>query len=137
MKSLSTNGFRVFLWRTFGLQAVLIWCVALPAFAANLAAGPMAGHRDARSVILWLQADTKASVQIEYWPASGAAVSAHRARSAPVALAAQNDFAGQIEIANLAPGTTYHYRVLLDGKGAALPHHRQASHRAADRKSVV
>ena len=131
MKSLSTNGFRVFLWRTFGLQAVLIWCAALPAFAANLAAGPMAGHRDARSVILWLQADAKASAQIEYWPATGAAISAQRARSAPVALAAQNDFAGQIEIANLAPGTTYHYRVLLDGKGAALPHHRQASQTAA------
>jgi hypothetical protein len=27
------------------------------ACAANLAAGPMAGHRDARSTVIWLQAD--------------------------------------------------------------------------------
>ena len=122
-------------WYTNVLDLFLRCCctlpAALPALAAGLAAGPMAGHRDARSVILWLQADAKATAQIEYWRADGGARPAQRLRSAPVALTPQSDFAVQVELAGLAPGTAYYYRVLLDGKEAALPHHKLPPHTAA------
>ena len=116
-------------WCTNVVRATLLGCAALPVFAAGLAAGPMAGHRDARSVILWLQGDGKASAQIEYWragaaPRAGAGSksgAAPRARSTPQPLGAQHDFAAHIELSNLTPGATYHYRVLLDGKEARLP----------------
>ena len=52
----------------------------------------MAGHRDARSVILWRQAGAKAIAQIEYWPAAGAENLAQRARSAPVVVVHSNQF---------------------------------------------
>lgn len=85
--------------------------------AANLVAGPMAGHRDARSTLLWLQADAQATVRIQYW-ADGD--EGRRALTAPRRLSAAEDFAAQISIAGLRPGTTYHYRVLLDGREARI-----------------
>lgn len=138
-----TNGFSVI---AEAGKILVLWFLAagsLPALAANLAAGPMAGHRDARSTIIWLQADGAARAQIEYWPESaaegtagaasrttqaavarsGAASSAPAAhkRSAPVVLGSLDDFAAQITLDALQPGTRYRYRVLLDGKEARVP----------------
>ena len=108
--------------RTLTVCAVLAAAAAAPALhAANLVAGPMAGHRDARSTILWLQADARAKAQIEYWPLGASATPAVRKRSAPVTLDAEADFAAHITLTQLQPGTRYRYRVLLDGKEAPLP----------------
>jgi len=105
------------------LAAVCLWLVcAGTAHAVGLAAGPMAGHRDARSVVLWLQADAKAQAQIEYWAVERAD---QRRRSNPVMLAQSEDFAGHITLDGLAPGTAYRYRVLLDGRPVALPQELQ------------
>ncbi len=124
-----TNGFRVSIGSVLRLVTRFVALGTLGvagtvggAFAANLSAGPMAGHRDARSTILWLQADAKAKAQIEYWPESASATPAPRKRSAPVALAAAEDFAAHITLTQLQPGTRYRYRVLLDGKEARLQH---------------
>ena len=104
-----------------GAQALAVCFLAacaLPALAANLAAGPMAGHRDARSTIIWLQADAAAKAQIEYWPESAPR---ERKRSAAAALGSAEDFATQITLDALQPGTRYRYRVLLNGKEARVP----------------
>ena len=103
---------------------------AYSAQAASLSAGPMAGHRDARSTIIWLQADARAKAQIEYWSESTTAgttagtraAPGQRKRSVPVTLLAADDFAAHITLTQLQPGTRYRYRVLLDGKEAHLPH---------------
>ena len=107
---------------------------AQPAQAASLSAGPMAGHRDARSTIIWLQGDAGAKAQVEYWPedasagtSAGAGAGARatlgqRKRSAPVALVKADDFTAHLTLTGLQPGTRYRYRVLLDGKEARLPH---------------
>ena len=116
IKVLCTNVLRVFV-----LCGCLLTGIATgnaTAAPAQLAAGPMAGHRDARSVILWLQADATGTAQIEYWPEDG---SRQRARSAPHPLRAETDFVAHVELRGLKPGTTYHYRVLLDGKAVPLP----------------
>ncbi|MBL8383544.1 MAG: alkaline phosphatase D family protein [Burkholderiales bacterium] len=88
-----------------------------PVLAADLVAGPMAGHRDARSTLIWLQADGPASARIEYWPEGGG----RRKATAAVRLEAGAQFAAQIAVDGLAPGTTYQYRVLLDAREARLP----------------
>ena len=95
-----------------------LWLAGLPALGATLTAGPMAGHRDARSTIVWLQADAKAQAQLEYWPEREPA---RRRRSAPVSLGAADDYAAQITLEGLTPGMRYRYRVLLDGKEARVP----------------
>lgn len=96
---------------------VLLVCSS-SVLCAGLVAGPMAGHRDARSTIIWLQADAAAVARIEYWPQGG---ERRHAMSAEVPLVAGAGFAAQIGITGLSPGTTYHYRVLLDGGEAKLP----------------
>ena len=107
---------------TNGLARKLLcaWlCLAgASAFGATLTAGPMAGHRDARSTIIWLQADARAQAQLEYWPEHAPT---QRKRSAPVTLAATDDFAVQITLQGLVPGTRYRYHVLLDGKKSRVP----------------
>jgi len=103
-------------WR--GLAAGMLTAAAGIACAANLAAGPMAGHRDARSTLIWLQADGRATARLEYWQEGD---DRRRRATAPVRLAAATDFAAQFAIGDLAPGTTYRYRVLLDGREARVP----------------
>lgn len=144
-----TNGFMAIYRCVQALVLCVLVAGALPAGAANLAAGPMAGHRDARSTIIWLQADAAAKAQIEYWPESAAqgaaqssaglaaaagkaalaapeaskaskAAAAHQ-RSAAVALTSADDFTAHITLDALTPGTRYRYRVLLDGKEARVP----------------
>lgn len=95
----------------------LLLCLALvlPAQAARLVSGPMAGPPNHRSVALWLQADGPARAAIEFWPL---AQPGQRQRSQPVALAATEQFTAQIRLALLQPGTRYAYRLLLNGKPA-------------------
>lgn len=123
----STKVFRASAKYVFRL---IVTCVALCALgvagaagtarAASLSAGPMAGHRDARSTIIWLQTDASAKAQIEFWPESTGATPAQRKRSAPAALHSTEDFAANITLTQLQPGTRYRYRVLLDGKEARV-----------------
>ena len=98
------------------LAAALLLATAV-SWAANIAAGPMAGHRDARSTLIWLQADGAAAARIEYWEEGD---DKRRRATEPVRLNAATDFAAQVAITGLAPGTTYRYRVLLDGREAHI-----------------
>ena len=100
------------------ITLVMALCLGMQAHAANLSAGPMAGHRDAQSTLIWLQADGKAVARIEYWRD---AADGKRILSTPATLDIDNDFSAQIALAGLAPGTTYRYRVLLDGREVKLP----------------
>jgi len=99
------------------LAAAVLLVAAGFAWGANLAAGPMAGHRDARSTLIWLQADAATAARIEYWQEGD---ERRRRVTEPVRLAAASDFAAQVAITGLTPGTTYHYRVLLDGREARV-----------------
>ena len=121
----STNGFKATsqgAWRGMAACVALALAnLALCAHAADLAAGPMAGHRDARSTIIWLQGNAPAKAQIEYWPENAGTKTGLRKRSAPVLLQPAEDYAASITLAQLQPGTDYRYRVLIDGKEARVP----------------
>lgn len=111
------------LTKGFGAVCVCTLCLLMTAaqgvaWAARLVAGPMAGHRDARSTVLWVQADAAAWLQIEYWVE---AAPGQVRRSAPVKLTADEDFATQVTLTGLQPGTSYNYRVLLNGREARVP----------------
>lgn len=98
-------------WRVSAL--VLMLALSRVAFGAEITAGPMAGYRDARSTLIWLQAGGTASARIEYWPARERGA---RRSSAPVLLNAKDDFTAQVALHGLTPDTEYEYRVLLDGR---------------------
>ena len=106
-------------WRAASPWAAVVFLIWHGvALAANLAAGPMAGFSDPQSTLIWLQADARAVARIEYWP-QGA--DRRRLLSTPTQLEADHDFSAQIALSGLVPGTTYDYRVLLDGREARVP----------------
>jgi alkaline phosphatase D len=87
------------------------------AWAFQLKAGPMVGAGGMRAALIWLQGDSAARVQVEYWNASHAD---DKRRSAPLDLSPSGDYTAKIEIDALEPGQTYDYRVLADGKPPAI-----------------
>lgn len=81
--------------------------------AADLVAGPMPGHSAMRAVKIWAQADEPASIALRFWPAGDE----RQARVTPeVAAEATRAFTVEIDVTDLAPGTEYAYRVVIDGE---------------------
>ncbi len=73
----------------------------------------MPGHSAKRAAAIWLQGNGPAEVELDFWPADDP----EQVRSSPAqALVAEQQFAAQVQLDGLQPGTTYGYRVRLDGK---------------------
>ena len=85
--------------------------------AARLAAGPMPGHSAMRAVRVWLQGTGAGEVVLDYWPDGQAGPIRS---SAPLSLSSAQQFAAHIDIGGLEPGTTYAYRVRIDGEPVAV-----------------
>jgi len=85
--------------------------------AARLAAGPMPGHSATRAARVWLQGTGAGEVILDYWPdgQTGPIRS-----SEPLSLSSAQQFAAHIDIGGLEPGTTYAYRVRIDGEPVAI-----------------
>jgi alkaline phosphatase D len=75
--------------------------------------GPMAGHVDMLEANIWLQCHGPCTARLEYWKADrpDSVLTTAEQRSDP-GKAHSMDFA----VAPVVPGTTYNYRVVLDGK---------------------
>lgn len=84
--------------------------------SAVLSGGPMPGYPALRSANIWLQANGAASADIEYWPAGQPDA---KRISLPHALTPVEDYTATVAIGALEPGTTYEYRVRLDGVAQA------------------
>lgn len=95
--------------------------LSMPLRAAELVAGPMPGHSAMRAVKIWLQTDSAAEVEVEYWPHGAPA---EIARTAPARTSAGAAHTATIDVTGLEPGRTYAYRVRLDGR-ALSPGFRQ------------
>ena len=94
------------------LAAWLAAATAATAAEAYLQLGPMIGHTGPRESKIWAKASGPARLAVKI----GRAADLSDGRIVPgPALGADSDFMGQVEIGGLAPATTYHYAVLLDG----------------------
>lgn len=93
--------------------ALLHSFTAVSAWAAELAAGPMAGPTAMRAATVWVQGKSPGRARLALWPNGKPG---ERRLSAPVTLAAESDFAAHLPLAGLEPGVRYDYRVLIDGK---------------------
>lgn len=81
-------------------------------------AGPMPGHSAMRAASIWLQTRESGQVVLEYWPtADPRAVQ----RTPPQSVSAQSDHTARFDIGGITPGRTYAYRVLFNGRAAAVP----------------
>lgn len=85
---------------------------AQAAFAATLAAGPMVGATDMHTTTVWLQTSGPAKVALDYWPQAQPGAR-KRITASPDAAA---DHVALARVGDLAAGTRYSMRVLLDGK---------------------
>src|SRR5438309_2770621 len=81
--------------------------------AAALTHAPLVGAVTDISANIWIRSDAAASVIIQYQPAGGNW--SQPLQSAAVSLLAGNDFTGTISLTNLSAGSSYDYRVILDG----------------------
>jgi alkaline phosphatase D len=115
-----------------GLGSLLPWSKLARAQdqdgAARLINGPMLGAPLPDGLNVWIQGSEalEAILEVESLAATGTPV-----RSAPLRLAADNDFCGVLRVKGLAPDTSYVYRVLINGqpdpyRNAPLPPVRTA-----------
>lgn len=81
----------------------------------RIAAGPMPGHSAMREVTLWMQGSGNSEAIVEYWPKGKTS----QARfTPPQQLTARDQHTTHFRIGDLEPGTTYEYRVLINGNPA-------------------
>ncbi|MGE9294794.1 MAG: alkaline phosphatase D family protein [Puniceicoccales bacterium] len=87
--------------------------------AAQVAAGPMVGAPEMRSMPLWVQLDGPGKVQFSYWPASNAS---QVTRLPEQQATRENGYTVTSVAAPLDPGTAYGYAVAVDGKQINFEH---------------
>ncbi len=109
------GGFQIGRGRLNNALAALLLAApfAAPAWAAQLAAGPMTGYPAPRSALVWLQTDVPAQARIAWWPQGRPE---EKRVSAAVATGPSHQHTAHLTLAELAPGTRYEYAVLLDGQ---------------------
>jgi alkaline phosphatase D len=81
--------------------------------------GPMLGYVEMREALIWVQAKTFATVQVEYWEK---ARPDQKWRSDLVQTYKQSAFTAKCILGPLEPGTDYEYRVELNGEALSLPY---------------
>lgn len=92
--------------------------LTLSAQEVRLHAGPMLGYAELTEVLVWVQTNSPATVQLRYWPEEktsepqlSEAVQTHSATA----------YTAKLPARNLRPGTAYGYEILLNGHPAPLP----------------
>ena len=84
-----------------------------------LRSGPMVGYSTMREVGLWVQTRRAARVQFVYWDTLAPD---RRFRTDPVRTRAEDAFAVEVAADSLQPGTTYRYRLRIDGETVERPY---------------
>lgn len=95
-------------------------CLPLTALLAALHSGPMIGYTTMAEVLIWCQTTGPAEVRIEYWPQSDPD---DLRRTAPETTTRQDGYVAKCLADQVAAGTRYGYRVLVNGE-AVQPRYR-------------
>ncbi|WNJ16874.1 alkaline phosphatase D family protein [Pontibacter sp. G13] len=86
--------------------------------AGGLLSGPMVGYSNMREVMLWVQTNGPANVQIAYNPVGSEDVF----MTAPVRTNAEHAYTAHLLANSVRPGTDYEYRVLINGAEIDRPY---------------
>ncbi len=94
------------------LMLLFLLCCLQGVDAKQLAAGPMLGHVALRGANIWVQSAAKGDVSLTYW----AADQAKNKQTITAKVNAQYGNTHTFKLTELEPGTTYHYRLAINGK---------------------
>lgn len=102
---------------------VTVWSLLAPGAraAGTLVAGPMLGYNAHREVLIWVETRGARTVALDFWPADqpDAVLTLTQDNPAPTPAGGQiTKFTPGL----LTPGTTYGYRLAVDGAPLAFPH---------------
>jgi alkaline phosphatase D len=103
----------------FFLVLLIPLCAAAAPALPALAAGPLVGYSEMREVVLWVQTNGPATVQIAYWPKDQPAL---RQLAPAVQTRAKDDDTATFIADHVTPGTRYEYQVLLNGQPLIYPY---------------
>ena len=76
--------------------------------------GPMVGYSQMREVLVWVQLDQQAEVQLQYWPHGEKKESAHISQK--VNTSAGTAFVAKLLADSVQPGIQYSYEIVINGK---------------------
>lgn len=79
--------------------------------SVNVISGPMPGYSTMREVGIWLQLNGSAQLSLEYWKAGESTKSS----TSVISTDPQSGNTAKFELSNLDPGSTYEYKVLING----------------------
>lgn len=99
------------------LLFLLIACTCARAQGNLLQSGPMLGYCEQREVMIWVQTEGPATVQIVYQDADGRAFTTEK-----VSTEARTAFTAKLIANQVQPGQHYTYRVLINGEAVILPY---------------
>ncbi|MDO8368250.1 MAG: alkaline phosphatase D family protein [Saprospiraceae bacterium] len=81
--------------------------------------GPMLGYVEMTEALVWVQTKSFSGVQVEYWPTGK---TAEKWRTGLVQTYQNSAFTAKCIATDLKPGTTYEYRVEINGDSVLLPY---------------
>ncbi len=95
-------------------------CIGLYAQNASLQSGPMPAYSAMREVVIWLQTDAPAEVELSY----GLDIEKEVEQTLTIQTIAEEYHCGKFFIKGLEPGRSYTYMVKVDGKEVALKYNK-------------
>ncbi|MDH3650602.1 MAG: alkaline phosphatase family protein [Saprospiraceae bacterium] len=93
---------------------------AQPITSGELRSGPMVGYSEMREIMLWVQTDKAATVEIAYWEKGTTEASQYRTESAQTQKA--KAFTAHLLADKVQPGKDYQGSVYIDGRLVDLPY---------------
>ncbi|MEM6398301.1 MAG: alkaline phosphatase D family protein [Bacteroidota bacterium] len=105
--------------RFWHFLAVLAACFNTSAQESPIQSGPMIGYVDMREVLIWVQTNRPAEVQIQYREKDSKTEPLY---TQAVEAMASHAYAVKLVADQVQPGRSYEYEVLVDGETIALPY---------------
>lgn len=100
------------LLRAFFMILLLTLTLTPTYLNAQVLSGPMLGNNTMREVTVWLQTEKEAEVQMEYWTDG----TNEKRRTAALQTLPFHGNTVHLVAQDLEPGTTYNYKIFIDGK---------------------
>ncbi|MEY3053181.1 MAG: hypothetical protein RLY31_2966 [Bacteroidota bacterium] len=82
-----------------------------------LQSGPMLGYSEMKEVLIWVQTNREASVQVEYWPTDQPAL---RHQTDTYRTISKEGFTARLIADQVEPGLRYEYQLLINGEKIRL-----------------
>lgn len=106
--------------KTLLLAIATLLTISLFAQKASITAGPMLGYMEHRETLIWLQTQCAKKVTLEYW--IGDKPTKNQIFSSTKMVNNCTITNHHFVLGPLSMGTTYHYRIVLDGKPVSFPY---------------